>query len=134
MDDIVRQGGNLPAEFLHVFVFRLNKTQVEKELFLEGYLHRVDVLEEVQKHVDDVTKAEDSSANFQEEAPSMPVGLFNTFFLYNISRPSGCEAIIFRHIPFLSFLHRHLNVQLAILTLHQLDAVNLVGPLVHAHD
>ena len=38
------------------------------------------MLEEVQKHVDDVTKAEDSSANFQEEAPSMPVGLFNTFF------------------------------------------------------
>ena len=84
MDDIVRQGGNLPAEFLHVLIFRLNKTRVEK-LFLEGYLHRVDVLEEVQKHVDDVTKAEDSSANFQEEAPSMPVGLFNTFFRFNIS-------------------------------------------------
>ena len=38
------------------------------------------MFEEVQKHVDDVTKAEDSSANFKEEAPSMPVGLFNTFF------------------------------------------------------
>ena len=84
MDDIVRQGGNLPAEFLHVLIFRLNKTRVEK-LFLEGYLHRVDVLEEVQKHVDDVTKAEDSSANFQEEAPSMPVGLLKTFFRFNIS-------------------------------------------------
>ena len=87
MDQIVGQRWNLTTDLFHILICRLQKT-LERAIFVEQHLHRVDVFDGVQGHMDDVAKAENGCSNLEEEAAGVPAE--NRFMSY----PSD-----FSHLP-----------------------------------
>ena len=72
MDQIIGQRWNLTAVLLYVLIRRLKKEALDRARFLEQYLHGVDVLDRVQSHMNDVSKAKNGCSNLQEEASGVP--------------------------------------------------------------
>ena len=85
MDQIVGQRWNLTTDLFHILICRLQKT-LERAIFVEQHLHRVDVFDGIQGHMDDVAKAENGCSNLEEEAAGVPAE--NRFMSYPSDFPT----------------------------------------------